>query len=224
MIFDLEPYNKNVSEEDIILDFQRIAKKIGKNSVTQREYQKLGKYSVKTVYNKFGSWKTITEKSNLTFRSNTGQSFTNEELFENIKNVWIKLGRQPKYNEVIHPLSKFHAATYERRFGGWRKALEAFITYINTEDQDDVSLVSSNSKESKRKTSRTINLRLRFIVMRRDDFKCRICGKSPANNPGTELEVDHIIPWSKGGETVIDNLQTLCFECNQGKSNLDLKK
>ncbi|RKX24889.1 MAG: hypothetical protein DRP45_07160 [Candidatus Zixiibacteriota bacterium] len=34
------------------------------------------------------------------------------------------------------------------------------------------------------------------------------------------MEVDHKIPWSKGGETIEENLQTLCSECNQGKSNL----
>ena len=43
---------------------------------------------------------------------------------------------------------------------------------------------------------------------------------SPATNPSTILHVDHIIPWSQGGETVIDNLQTLCSDCNLGKGAL----
>lgn len=59
--------------------------------------------------------------------------------------------------------------------------------------------------------------------MRNDDFKCKICGRSPATQTGLKLEVDHIIPWDKGGETIIENLQTLCFDCNQGKSNLSMK-
>ncbi len=33
--------------------------------------------------------------------------------------------------------------------------------------------------------------------------------------------IDHIKPWSKGGETVLENLQTLCATCNLGKSNIE---
>ena len=33
------------------------------------------------------------------------------------------------------------------------------------------------------------------------------------------LEIDHIIPVAKGGETVEDNLQTLCWKCNRAKSD-----
>jgi 5-methylcytosine-specific restriction endonuclease McrA len=36
---------------------------------------------------------------------------------------------------------------------------------------------------------------------------------------GVKLEVDHIKPISKGGKTVLNNLQTLCMDCNRGKSN-----
>jgi 5-methylcytosine-specific restriction endonuclease McrA len=55
---------------------------------------------------------------------------------------------------------------------------------------------------------------MRFLVMRRDNFKCRICGKSPAKNPEIELHVDHVKAWAEGGETTFDNLQTLCSVCN----------
>jgi 5-methylcytosine-specific restriction endonuclease McrA len=60
--------------------------------------------------------------------------------------------------------------------------------------------------------------------MRRDDFKCRICGRSPATHPGLVLHVDHVEAWSKGGSTVMENLQTLCEQDNIGKSNLSMKK
>lgn len=56
---------------------------------------------------------------------------------------------------------------------------------------------------------------LRYDVMKRDGFRCCLCGRSAGN--GIELEVDHIVPVSKGGSTTYSNLQTLCWECNRGK-------
>ncbi|MBI4006518.1 MAG: HNH endonuclease [Gammaproteobacteria bacterium] len=43
-----------------------------------------------------------------------------------------------------------------------------------------------------------------------------MCG---ANGPGVKLEVDHIISVAEGGSDALNNLQTLCFECNRGKRN-----
>ncbi len=77
---------------------------------------------------------------------------------------------------------------------------------------------SKNSKTDNR-TTRVISKALRYNVLKRDNFKCCACGASPAKDPSVELHIDHIIPWSKGGETTIDNLQTLCSECNIGKSD-----
>jgi len=39
-------------------------------------------------------------------------------------------------------------------------------------------------------------------------------------SPKIILHVDHVMPYSKGGETVLENLQTLCLKWNIGKSNL----
>lgn len=76
-------------------------------------------------------------------------------------------------------------------------------------------------KESKKcRTSRNPTTSLRYTVLTRDNYKCCACGASPAKDPSVELQVDHIIPWSKGGETELDNLQTLCSKCNLGKSDL----
>lgn len=65
--------------------------------------------------------------------------------------------------------------------------------------------------------SRKIPVGLRYDILRRDNFKCQICGRSQAD--GIKLHVDHIIPFSKGGKTEPNNLRTLCQDCNLGKSN-----
>ena len=58
---------------------------------------------------------------------------------------------------------------------------------------------------------------LRYDILKRDGYRCRICGATQAD--GVKLHVDHIIPVSKGGRTEPSNLQTLCERCNLGKSN-----
>lgn len=60
---------------------------------------------------------------------------------------------------------------------------------------------------------------LRYQVLLRDKSTCQKCGRKA---PNVELEVDHKLPWAWGGPTTIENLHTLCMECNRGKSNLYL--
>lgn len=61
--------------------------------------------------------------------------------------------------------------------------------------------------------------KLREFIKNRDNFTCCNCGNSTNLEPNLLLEIDHIIPVSKGGCTVEDNLQTLCWKCNRSKSN-----
>jgi Restriction endonuclease len=62
-----------------------------------------------------------------------------------------------------------------------------------------------------------MNNSIRYDVLKRDNFKCCICGLSSLD--GVVLHVDHIIPVSKGGKTELNNLQTLCDRCNYGKTD-----
>ncbi len=64
-----------------------------------------------------------------------------------------------------------------------------------------------------------ISKRLRFEVLKRDNFTCQYCSSKP---PKVPLEVDHINPVSKGVKNDIDNLITACFDCNRGKSDIEL--
>ena len=60
---------------------------------------------------------------------------------------------------------------------------------------------------------------LRYLVLKRDGFRCCKCGKSQSEENFIRLEVDHIVPVSEWGLTIEVNLETLCRECNKGKSN-----
>lgn len=176
-----------------------------------------------------GSWFNALEKANL--EKTRELKISTEDLFKNLEEVWIKLGRQPYITDMVKPFSKYAKDAYPRRFGSWQKALEAFVQYVNEnsdslieEEKSTKEVAPINEKMSevfKHKTTRNINWRLRFIVMKRDNFKCKKCGRSPSTDQTVILHIDHMKPYSKGGETVIENLETLCSVCNLGKSDLE---
>jgi hypothetical protein len=58
---------------------------------------------------------------------------------------------------------------------------------------------------------KTISEQKRNEIFDRDGWKCVIC------KSGYLLQIDHIFPFSKGGKTENDNLQTLCKDCNSKK-------
>jgi len=223
MKFELEEYHRGITDEELLTELKRVASELNKTAVSREENDERGKYGTTTYIRRFGSWFNALEKAGLE-KTRTPMNLPEEDLFQNLEEIWIKLGRQPRYAEVQKPLSKYHVGTYENRFGTWRKALEKFVAYINNEERTSSEEAIRNVEvepSTLHKTKRGINWRLRFIVMRRDNFKCKNCGRSPATDPTIILHVDHIKAWANGGETVLENLQTLCSKCNIGKSDLE---
>lgn len=53
---------------------------------------------------------------------------------------------------------------------------------------------------------------IRAEVFARDDYTCTYCGAH-----GVQLECDHVIPVSRGGDSSMDNLTTACRPCNRSK-------
>ena len=64
---------------------------------------------------------------------------------------------------------------------------------------------------------KALSKKTRFEIFKRDSFTCQYCGKSA---PDVILQVDHIMPVSKGGDNDITNLITACTSCNQGKKDI----
>lgn len=56
---------------------------------------------------------------------------------------------------------------------------------------------------------------LRFQVLKRDGYRCQLCGATAAD--GARLEVDHKVPRARGGTDDESNLWVLCLPCNRGK-------
>ena len=76
-------------------------------------------------------------------------------------------------------------------------------------------MMSSFSKEQRA----LMTSKLRQQIKERDNYTCKICGNSTHKEPNLLLEIDHIVPVAKGGYTVENNLQTLCWKCNRSKSD-----
>ncbi len=66
--------------------------------------------------------------------------------------------------------------------------------------------------------SKAIPGSMRYEVLKVAKFRCQLCGISASEKA---LDVDHIIPRNKGGQTVMENLQALCYTCNSQKADLD---
>lgn len=221
-----------ISDQSLINDLKRVSKALVKETISTKDYSEHGKYRVQTILSRFGSWNDALNLAEL--QSTDYKVISDTDLFEEIEIIWVNKGSQPTTTDIRKGISKYSLNTYLRRFGGWRSALKSFLDYINedyvlqenpqTSKKEKTQIIKPNKSVPQHLTSRDPNLRLKFLVMKRDNFKCCMCGRSPATTVGLELHIDHIIPWSKGGETVLDNLQTLCNDCNLGKSNLSENK
>jgi len=232
--------SRKLTDEEIIVELQRIAKLMGKESITMEDFMDNSSIEIhpESVRRRFGSWAGLMEKAELKLSPKYHRRYSNEEYFENLLNVWTYHGRQPLYREIDEHPSRISSGAYEGRFGSWRKALEAFVTRMNedeTENREEANTekripqfvdILEPKKESKRKktiprgeTHRGINLSLRYKVLLRDKFRCVRCGRSPATTPGVELHIDHKNPFSKQGRTALENLETKCKECNLGKGD-----
>jgi hypothetical protein len=225
MKYQLKDFNRNVPDEELLNDLKVVAQNLGLDKISSRQYNENGgKYTAGTLGVRFGSWNKALEIAGLkTVLKHNASDF---ELFKNIEEVWINLGRQPVFRDMKRPVSKFSAEPYKNKFGTFRKALEAFIEFINTANDQEMENVDENITLSiqeteiiiKHKTKRNPSERLKVQVLMRDGNKCRLCGIILT---GESIHFDHINPWSKGGETTLENMQILCAPHNLAKGNLE---
>ena len=222
--FHVQLRKRNIPEDELLSDLKRVASELSKNTLTAIEYTAKGLFGVNTILRRFGQWNLALQQAGL--ETPNRQHVPESELFENLANVWTGLGRQPFGRELdkVQGLSRFSLGTYENRFGSWNKALLAFEAFINSANTSEISPQLPRTTKSQKRTGSKINWRLRAQVLIRDNCICQMCGASPAKDPAVILHADHIKPWSKGGETTLENLRTLCLKCNIGKSDLHDEK
>ena len=97
----------------------------------------------------------------------------------------------------------------------WYKDYD-FSTEEMVEYKTQCEHIEKNKQTSKYQRS-IMTPALRYDVMKRDGFRCVLCGRDVSD--GVKLHVDHIVPIAKGGKTIKSNLRTLCEDCNLGKKD-----
>lgn len=72
------------------------------------------------------------------------------------------------------------------------------------------------SRKPERVHDRAPTKKVRMEALKRDGYRCRICGRRASDHVDVELNVHHIIPWEEGGLSERKNLITLCRTCHVG--------
>lgn len=231
----------------VIAELEKVAKHFNYSDFRQDDFDEIAEVSSCKVYREFGSWEKALEflkkclkKKGVEFKITSRRSrYSIHEIFDEMERVWRLLGHRPSKNEWLAINPKISFDTVYRRFGGWTNACLKFIEYksggeiaangetVNKHEKlkiNNALKVKTDQKIPKIEKSRTIPLSIRVKVLSRDNFRCVFCGKSPATDAGVKLHIDHIVPFSKGGTNSLENLQTLCEQCNIGKSNVEIGK
>lgn len=224
------------TDDELLSEMRAVAEKLGVKAITVEQFNNHGTMHGETIRRRFGSWWRAVDRAGLTI-SNLGKRYSETDYFENLLKIWTHHGRQPTYGDMDRDPSWIRAKAYEAKWGTWRNALKAFLEQVSADvaesrqpkDAPPVARpprparIRKGAKSTKKQPPpetarrRNITLGLRYDVLRRDRFRCVICGASPASKVGCELHVDHITPVALGGGTTLENLRTLCSECNLGK-------
>jgi len=203
---------ESFDDASVLIQLQRIGELVAPRRVTKDDLEKHGRVSYSFINRRFGSLRHALQRAELDFTRFT--KATDEELLQALRDLWVKTleaeGRRPLRADLRKYGVPVSGDTIIKRFSTWRKAL-VLAANLATDQVQEANIVDSVFEERIRKT---LSLRTRFFVLQRDGFTCVLCG---ANGIGVRLEVDHLIPWARGGSDQFHNLQTLCFDCNRGK-------
>ncbi len=224
--------SRTLDNDAILAELRRVAASLGVETLRVEDLQRADSEIAPTVVRRrFGSWPAGLRAAGLSL-SKHGNRYTDEEFFENLLAVWTYYGRAPRYAEMDRPPSRISAGGYFKRFGTWGKAKLAFVERVNADTRlagDGVEPRQSESSGSSGRVEpmlrkrvapedqRSIRLGLRYEILKRDRFRCVLCGSSPVTDPRCRLHVDHIVAAARGGKTVPENLRTACEACNLGK-------
>lgn len=211
------------SDESLLKEVRRIASLAQGHRLTIDFFERNGRCSYAIIKNRFGGISKALQRAGMD-SGDFHRNVPDKELLRELKRIWDivlqREGRRPYKRDLVKYRSAFSQGPYYRRWGSWIRACEALLEWEEEIPSINVSVADRQLQKSKRLVKKPIPLRIRYAILMRDRFTCRYCGRSPSTTQRLEVDVDHIIPESKGGTLDPNNLQTLCRECNIGKGNI----
>jgi len=214
--FDLNSKKVRISDDELLASVKEYAEKVNYRYFPYIEYdnwKERGAHS-STLMRRFGSWNKVLIL--LGIEGGHEHTYGPQKLMDNLETVWREVKFPPGKGQLAKYGQKITEYPYVRIWGSVYHACELLAKYHDGKITKDELLMGDVSSKN---TRQTIPLKTRWAVLKRDNYKCIKCGVSPAKDHQTELEIDHIMPVAKGGKNEIDNLQTLCRNCNQGKKD-----
>ncbi len=219
--FKLDELRNRHSKSEIVGSLKRYAEEHKVYTLSCREYDgwKHRLVSTWTIIRIFGSWGKALQAAGL--RSQRTKKLQLRDMVDAFKACWKKLDAPPSRKQLEAYLEEhkypFRWASYYSAYGGHLRLAQMIVDV-----QQGRIAESTLYRRVKHAPDRgPISPKLRAAVLKRDQCRCVKCGADPKRDKSVRLEVDHIIPASKKGQAAMENLQTLCFECNRGKSNDD---
>lgn len=174
-----------------------------------------GFYTIETHYNNINNWKyrfneALTNLSK--HRRNEWKKYYEQILDDSNAFHFVMYRNQTRYRQHNYKKTAYKVSMLEKEFAcsyRWLKNRNERLAKID--------YACSLSKYEHKNQRKLMTRNLRVQIMKRDNYTCQICGKYMPDEVG--LQIDHIIPISKGGKSIPSNLQVLCSKCNSNKSN-----
>lgn len=201
-------------DASVLAELRRLTETHGSNNVSKAQLEHSGRVSYSLIVKRYGSLRRALELAGL--RPNRFMNASDEELLTILVELWQRVlekeGRTPQRKDLKVYGYSVSGDTVLRRFGSFKKALLKASDSIN--ETAVAKEVMPFADSPARRDRKSISLRKRFFVMRRDHFGCVRCGTSGV---GVRLEIGHRVAVARGGSDDLDNLVKLCFDCNRGQ-------
>jgi len=141
-----EQPGRTMTDNEILEQIRNVAARLGKSALSGADIEANSEITQAQMNRRFGSVSAAFKQAGIE-QVNHGRRYTEDEIFENLLNVWTHYGRPPAALEMDRSPSTVGKNAYIKRYDGWRNALKAFVERANSE-ADDIPTPDSERQPS----------------------------------------------------------------------------